>query len=164
MAFDLGLLAEKLRKYRDQFELSLSELSQATGIEQQSLAAFEAGQKAPTGDEILILADIYKCDYRFFISNERLAPFEQTETLFRRYGKEFSRNDRWAVQEILFLAECEHFMFANLGLFQDTPFTFRKEGDWGVQKQPMKGNFVAQDLDLTLSPPPTEGFIPVHHA
>ena len=35
---------------------------------------------------------------------------------------------------------------------------------WGVQKQPMKGNFVAQDLDLTLSPPPTEGFIPVHHA
>jgi len=130
MAFDLGLLAEKLRKYRDQFELSLSELSQATGIEQQSLAAFEAGQKAPTGDEILILADIYKCDYRFFISNERLAPFEQTETLFRRYGKEFSRNDRWAVQEILFLAECEHFMFANLGLFQDTPFIFRKEGDY----------------------------------
>jgi Zn-dependent peptidase ImmA (M78 family)/DNA-binding XRE family transcriptional regulator len=130
MAFDLGLLAEKLWKYRDQFELSLVELSEATGIAQQSLVAFETGQKEPTGDEILILADVYKCDYRFFISNERLAPFEQTETLFRRYGQEFSKSDRWAVQEVLFLAECEHFMFANLGIFQGTPFTFRKEGDY----------------------------------
>lgn len=128
MAFDLGLLAEKLRKYRKQFELSLVELSEASGIAQQSLAAFESGQKEPTGDEILILADIYKCDYRFFISNERLAPFEQTETLFRRYKQEFSRNDRWAVQEVLYLAECEHFIFTNLGIFQDKPFTFRKEG------------------------------------
>jgi len=130
MAFDLELLAEKLRKYREQFELSLVELSEATGIAQQSLVEFESGQKEPTGDEILILADVYKCDYRFFISNERFAPFEQTETLFRRYGEEFSRNDRWAVQEVLFLAECEHFMFSNLEIFQDKPFIFRKKGDF----------------------------------
>jgi Zn-dependent peptidase ImmA (M78 family)/transcriptional regulator with XRE-family HTH domain len=130
MSFDLGLLAEKLRKYRSQFELSLSELSQLTGIEQQLLEAFEAGQKTPTGDQLLILADTYKCDYKFFISNERLAPFEQTETLFRMHGKEFSKNDRWSVQEVLYLAECEHFMFTYLKPFQNAPFSFHKKGDF----------------------------------
>lgn len=116
MTFDLALFSSKLKKYRTQFNASPIQVATATGIPEDALAALENGSKQPTGDEVLILADYYKCDYQFFISNERVAPFEQTEMLFRKYGGEFSNEDRWAVQEFLFLCECEEFLlrFADL--------------------------------------------------
>jgi Zn-dependent peptidase ImmA (M78 family) len=107
MALDLQQFGAKLRKYRDQLKLTIAEVAGTTGISTERLEPFESGQLLPTGDEILILADFYRCDYRFFISNERLAPFEQTENLYRRFGDEFSKEDRWRVQEFLFLCECE---------------------------------------------------------
>jgi len=126
MSFDLSLLSKKLKKYREQFQISIAELSEATGIELKSLVAYEKEKKIPSGDEILILSDFYKCDYKFFISNERLAPFEQTETLFRRHGSEFSKADRWAIQEFLFLAECEACLLQNLHKEQTQHFSFSK--------------------------------------
>jgi Zn-dependent peptidase ImmA (M78 family) len=125
MPIDQQLLGQKLRRYRTQFDRSLAEVADGTGIGAAQLEAYEAGVKAPTGDEILIFADYYKCDYKFFISNEKLAPFEETETLFRRYGDEFKREDRWTVQEFLFLSECEDFLQKQLGRKTKT-FVFRK--------------------------------------
>lgn len=127
MSFDRALLSEKLTKYRNQFQLSLAQLSEATGIAQDALRGYEAQEKIPSGDEILILADYYKCDYNFFISNEKLAPFEQTETLFRRHGSELSPKDRWAIQEFLFLAECESYLDSDL---RKEPFNFIKTSNF----------------------------------
>ena len=59
---------------------------------------------------MLILADFFKCDYRFFVSNERLTASEQTESLYRRYGTEFRKSDRRAVLEFLYLCECEQML------------------------------------------------------
>src|SRR5208283_3514988 len=127
MAFDLLSLGSKLRRYRNQFEATLQEVSQATGIAEETLAAFEEGNREPTGDEILILADYYKCDYSFFTSNERLAAFEQTEVLFRKHGKEISAADRWAIQEFLYLCACEQFLLAQLvGEIDRSEFKFQK--------------------------------------
>jgi len=128
MALDLSLLASKLKKYREQFQASLTEVSAATGIPEDILSAFEEGQRQPTGDEILILADYYKCDYKFFISGERVAPFEETETLFRTHGEEFSKEDRRVVQEFLFLCECEEFLMRLLPGYDRSPFDFEKTG------------------------------------
>ena len=130
MSFDCSLLAEKLKKYREQFQVSLSELSESTGINEQDLKAYEGCQKIPSGDEILILADYYKCDYKFFVSNEKVAPFEQTENLFRRFGNEFSKADRWAVQDVLFLAECEAFLDNALGSYRKQEVSFIKTGNY----------------------------------
>jgi len=110
MPIDLQMLSKKISNYRLQFSLSISDVSLNTGISEERLNEFEGGLSEPSGDEILILADFYKCDYKYFISNEKLAPFEQTNALFRRYGNEFNITDRWAIQEILFLAECEYFL------------------------------------------------------
>ena len=44
---------------------------------------------------------------RFLVSNDQLAPFEQTENLYRRYGSEFSKDDRRRIQDFLFSCECE---------------------------------------------------------
>lgn len=126
MSLDRSLLSKKLKKYREQFQISVKELSEATGIAIMSINAYENEDKVPSGDEILILSDFYKCDYKFFISNERLAPFEQTETLFRRHGSEFSKEDRWAIQEFLFLSECEEYLLQKLQRRPNNHFNFSK--------------------------------------
>jgi transcriptional regulator with XRE-family HTH domain len=46
MALDLHLFGNKLRRYREQLELSLGEISHATGIGEEELAAFEKGERS----------------------------------------------------------------------------------------------------------------------
>jgi transcriptional regulator with XRE-family HTH domain len=127
LPIDQQLLGQKLQRYRNQLSRTLAEVSEATGISQERLEGYESGTSAPSGDEILIFADYYMCDYKFFISNEKLAPFEETETMFRRYGTEFSREDRWVVQEFLFLSECEHSLQEDLGKQPREKFHFRAD-------------------------------------
>ena len=115
MSIDLKSLSSKLAKYRGQLKESIAEVAAATGIDTARLTAVEAGQTEPTGDEILILADHYRCDFKFFISNEQLAPFEQTETLYRAHGEDFTKEDRRAVQDFLYLCETEAFLMQELG-------------------------------------------------
>jgi Zn-dependent peptidase ImmA (M78 family)/transcriptional regulator with XRE-family HTH domain len=151
MAIDQQLLGQKLTRYRTQFDRSLAEVANATGISPAQLEAYEAGEIAPTGDEILIFADYYKCDYKFFISNEKLTAFEETETLFRRYGNEFSRQDRWSVQECLFLCECEDFLQKQLNKGTAKGFVFRKSTGSG----PSLGEDAAAQLRRFQNYPPT---------
>ena len=91
-----------------------SDVALATGIDALRIASIEAGQTEPTGDEVLILADHYRCDFKFFISNEQVAPFEQTDTLYRAHGSAFTKEDRRAVQEFLYLCETEDFLMKEL--------------------------------------------------
>lgn len=115
MTINLQSLGAKLAQYREQLAESLEDVTAATGIDSARLAAMEAGATEPTGDEILILADHWKCDYKFFISNERVAPFEQIQTLYRAHGIDFSKADRRAVQEFLYLCDTEAFLMQEMG-------------------------------------------------
>jgi Zn-dependent peptidase ImmA (M78 family) len=133
MALDLKLVSDKLRRYREQFQVSIEELANSTGIDANLLKAYEVGEKEPTGDEILVLADYYKADFKFFISNERIAPFEQTETLFRMHGGQLSKADRWTIQEFLFLAECEAFLQQEVEHTKNLDFAFVKKGTYYKQ-------------------------------
>jgi transcriptional regulator with XRE-family HTH domain len=128
MPLDLALLSRKLKAYRDQFEASFEQVAAATGIPADRLTALESGAEAPTGDEILIIADYYKCDYNYFLSGDEPAVFEQTEELYRTHGDQFSPEDRWAVQEFLYLCECEQFLWQALERSPLISFSFRKTG------------------------------------
>lgn len=129
MPFDVALFADKLRRYCAQLEATVDEVADATGLQDRRVDALIQGQVEPTGDEILILADYFKCDFKFFISNERLAPFEQTESLFRKHGDILSKEDRWAIQEFLFLCECQEFLLVNTdGPSEKALFAFSKSG------------------------------------
>jgi Zn-dependent peptidase ImmA (M78 family)/transcriptional regulator with XRE-family HTH domain len=128
MPLELTSFALKLRRYREQFAVSVDQLSAGTGIAADVVAALEAGGRRPTGDEVLILADYFKCDYKFFVSNEQLAAIDQTEKLFRRFGEELSAPDRWAIQEFLFLCENEAFLTIELGRAAAREFSFTKVG------------------------------------
>jgi len=133
MTIDLAMFANKFRRYCDQFDVAPPEISRKTGIPLDRLTALGEGKSEPTGDEVLILADFFKCDFKFFISNERLASFEQTEALFRMHGTALTREDRWAIQEFLFLCECQEFLLSNMSDVTRQLFTFRKSGTFYKQ-------------------------------
>jgi Zn-dependent peptidase ImmA (M78 family) len=130
MPIDLQSFTEKVRKYRLQFQVDEPTLASETGIPLDRLRSFNDGLSEPTGDEILIIADFFKCDYRFFISNEPTATFEQTENLFRQHGGDLSSHDRWAIQEFLYLCECEHYVLTQLGREPIFDFTFQLQGNF----------------------------------
>jgi Zn-dependent peptidase ImmA (M78 family) len=146
MTFDLRLFSTKLKKYRNQLDRSIEEVSASTGITAENLMALEAEERRPTGDEILILSDYYLCDYQYFISNEQLAPFEQTETLYRKYGNEFSKEDRWVIQEFLFLCECEDFLLQRIPRIDYHPFSFSKTGNYFIGQGKTAANSLRNHL------------------
>lgn len=129
MAIDLQTLGSKLAKYREQLKESIVEVASSTGIDAARLASIEVGQAEPTGDEVLILADHFRCDFKFFISNEQVAPFEQTETLYRAHGNDFTKEDRRAVQDFLYLCETEDFLMRELGS-PPKSFSFAPNGNF----------------------------------
>lgn len=134
MALDLTLFSNKLTRYCRQYLVEVYDVSLATGIDRDRLALLAEGKATPSGDEVLILADYFKCDFKFFISNEQLAPFEQTEELFRRHGSELSREDRWSIQEFIFLCECQDFLIKEFSRIRAvTPFEFKKVGKFHKQ-------------------------------
>jgi len=96
------------------FAESPEALAVATGIPVEVIAQLEGATRTPTGDEILILADHFMCDFRFFVSNEAAAPIDRAEKLFRAFSTDLSSKDRWAIQEFLYLCECESFLLGQL--------------------------------------------------
>lgn len=129
MSINLQALGSKLARYRDQLQESLEEVREATGIEVVRLRAIEGGEQEPTGDEVLILADHYRCDFKYFIANEQSAPFEQTDILYRAHGREFSKRDRAAIQEFLYLCDTEQFLMRELGKAA-RPFDYSPSGTY----------------------------------
>jgi len=129
MALDLSSLSVKFQKYRENFLMTQEELSNKSGITIDRLNSFESGLLEPTGDEILIIADIYRCDYKFFISSESEPDFKKIEQFFRKHKNDLKVNDRWAIQECIFLAENETFLDQELGKkIQTIDFFYKKEG------------------------------------
>lgn len=130
MKIDLVLISFRLAEARRLQSVELAEAAMHTGIEAGRLANIEAGHQAPTGDELLILANYYARDFRDFFDPSRPEPFKQIDILYRRYGQAFTPIDRRAIQEFLFLCEieatlekelarkCSPFIFTPIGTFQ----------------------------------------------
>lgn len=126
MAFDLQVLAKRLKLAREIQALDVNTVSQATNIAFLRLNQIELGETQPSGDEVLILANYYRCDFRDFLDHSRPEPFAQTEILYRRHGDDFLPEDRQAIQEFLYLCEIEAFLEAELNIQkQEFPFTPR---------------------------------------
>lgn len=157
MSIDLKILSLKIKNYREQLLQTIEELSNLSGINIDRLNDIEKGIIEPTGDEILIIADIFKCDYYYFISNERETLFDQTEILYRKFGSEISKNDRWAIQEVLFLAECENKLEKILGKTPTIDFHYVPQGNYkkgqgidAAKKLRDTLNFKANEFNLDI--------------
>lgn len=127
MAFNRKVFAERLKKSRDSFALSIAEVSGATNITAGELESYENAATDPKGDHVLILADLFHCDHRYFIDLGWPDTFGNTSILFRAYSEELSKDDRLAIQETLLLCENEAYLQNELAT-RTTPFSFTPEG------------------------------------
>lgn len=129
MPIDSQIVAQKLRHARELQSLAVEAVGRATGIDTDRITQIECGQAKPSGDEVLILASFYRHDFRDFLDENRPAPFENTDILYRRYGDSFSPEDRRAIQEFLYLCEIESSLEAEMGA-QKMRFDFTPQGDF----------------------------------
>ena len=129
MAINVNLVAERLRQARETLLYSIEEASQATGIASQRLIAIECGREVPTGDDVLILANLYDCDFRSFLDENSPPAVQQSDILFRRYGESFGVEDRRSVQEFLHLCQIEASLERLLEI-RASPFPFSPSGSY----------------------------------
>lgn len=116
MPIDLHELGSKCRRLRVEIlDITVDEAAQRTGIDADRIGAIEAGSVEPSGDEVLILADVYGEPVDYFITNEQSASIEKASNLYRMYGTTFSPADRQSIQEFLKLCRMEHEIESLLG-------------------------------------------------
>lgn len=115
MPLDTNLFSQKLNKIMKQLQVSINDVVTNTNLSSDRVRELLSGNYVPTGDEVLIISDYLKCDdYNYFISNDKDTTFEQSEVLYRKYGKDISKSDRWNIQEFLYLCDCESFLKTEL--------------------------------------------------
>ena len=116
MPIDRVKLGLKCRHVREKIlDITLDQASERTGIDKAKLEAIESGEIEPSGDEVLIIADVYREPVAFFITNERSTSIEKASDLYRMYGGSFSSVDRQHIQEFLTLCRMEHAIEELLG-------------------------------------------------
>lgn len=121
MSIDLRVISERLKKSRATLGYSFSEASSACGITVERLVELENGISKPTGDEILILASLYNCEFLQLIDRNLPGPSDLTDILFRRHGESFSQNDRRAIQQFILLCQRESELEQALGVRKSKP-------------------------------------------
>ncbi|WP_163865072.1 helix-turn-helix domain-containing protein [Myxococcus eversor] len=108
MPLDLAEISRKLLNIRqDILQLSLDEVAKRANIDIADLRKMEAGLLEPTGDQILILSDIYNEPFQYFITHQKSATVETTTELYRMHGDQFKPSDRAQIQEFLLLCRYE---------------------------------------------------------
>lgn len=122
-------LGTRIRGMREVLSYSLAEASQATGISQDRLNSIEAGSLEPTGDEVLILASFFECDFKLLVDSSQPRPNGPAEILFRRYGESFTSQDRRAIQEFIHLCQIEESIELLVGTTK-RPFSFVPIGNY----------------------------------
>ena len=155
MPIDLIELGAKCRRIREEIlDMTLTQASELTGIEQARFASIERGVVEPSG-EVLIIADVYGEPVEFFITNERSASIEKSSDLYRMYGSTFSSADRRNIQEFLTLCRMEHEIETLLG---SRPGKFDFHPGRGHRQKKTHGRQVAEKLraDLGLGDDPID--------
>lgn len=135
MPFTAVAFGRKLASLRSDFGQDLGSLATASGISADRLEMFERGDQEPTGDEVLILADYFHKDFRFFLSDEALDSEEGVELLFREHGSALSARDRIAISEFAYLCRCQAALELDLGRKPSAGgFNFQPQGTYYIRQ------------------------------
>ncbi len=107
MGFTTRTFARKLSKLRSDFGQDLAELASTSGISAERLSMLERADTEPSGDELLVLADCFKRDYQFLLSDDAMDGEAEVGMLFRTRGTDISPADRNAIAEFSYLCRCQ---------------------------------------------------------
>ncbi|MDR1870917.1 MAG: hypothetical protein LBS60_03145 [Deltaproteobacteria bacterium] len=109
MSFNGPIFAVNLQRYRALYNIDPEHLAARAGLSSVRLALLMAGQKEPTGAEVLIFSDIFLCDYNDLISDKLPSSIILLEEFFKKYTN-INDEDRINILEFLFLSECQDFL------------------------------------------------------
>lgn len=133
MAFTARAFGQKLATIRTAFGQDREALARSSGIGLERLAVLEDGAAEPTGDEILILADRFKKNFRYFLADDADDPDTDIELLFRTKGDELPPADRVAISEFVYLCRCQGILERDLGRRPRHPgFQFHPRGNYFI--------------------------------
>ncbi len=74
-----AMLADNIRNYRKQFNLSQDELAEKIGVSRQSVSFWENGQTQPTIDNIVTLANVFNVSTDALLDNHQTANVPEPE-------------------------------------------------------------------------------------
>lgn len=115
MNFDLELFAKKLKEEMELLEYSAEELQSKCRIPVTRINAFLRAESIPVGDEILIISDVFRVDYIYFISNDVKSQFEKTYKFYRATEGIITRVDKRIIADTLYLAEFINDIIEHMG-------------------------------------------------
>ena len=133
MAFTAKEFGRKLSAVRVAFGQDLEALALSSGIGAARLAVLENGGADPTGDEVLVLADRFKKNFRYFLADDASDPDADVEFLFRTSGADLPPADRLAISEFVYLCRCQAAMERDLERAAPRPgFRFQPSGNYFI--------------------------------
>jgi Zn-dependent peptidase ImmA (M78 family)/transcriptional regulator with XRE-family HTH domain len=109
MTFDYAVLGRKLKDARESLLITPQEAASRLQISLPEYLDIELGKNKITGDQLILLAVIYRRDFRYFVTGDYPSAESQVEEMFRR-NAELSQSDRIAIQDFIRLCEYEDFL------------------------------------------------------
>jgi len=149
MPFTAGSFGRKLSSLRADFGQDLATFSASSGIPAARLGTLEHGAEEPTGDEVLILADHFRKDFRFFLADDARDPDTDIELLFRERSGELSPSDRVSIAEFVYLCRSQAALERGLDRRPARPgFRFRPQGKYFIGHGERCAQALRQHLDI----------------
>jgi Zn-dependent peptidase ImmA (M78 family) len=139
MTFDYQILGRKFQDARKSLLIAPEDSALYLGISLQEYLDIEAGKKKITGDQLVLLANFYLRDFRYFVTGDYPSAESQIQEMFRQNAA-LSQKDRIAIQEFVRLCEYEDFLEREIFQVQFTPIpnyenfsfghsNFKKQGE-----------------------------------
>ena len=132
MSFDYKVLGKKIKEARESFLIKPQEIADLLEIDVKEYEKIEKGEKYSTrkgdkyidGDEIIVVANFLKRDFRYFVTGDYPSSESQIKEMFRQ-NDNLVREDRLAIQEFVRLCENEQFLENTLEYQKKVPINYR---------------------------------------
>lgn len=135
MAFDYAVLGRKLKDARESLLVTPQDSALRLQISLQEYLEIEAGRNRITGDQLVLLAALYRRDFRYFVTGDYPSAESQVQEMFRRNAV-LSQSDRIAIQEFVRLCEYEYFLEQEI--FHREPLLIPNYGEFSFNHRHFK--------------------------
>lgn len=125
MSFDFKLLGKKLKEARESLMMDASESAAFINLSERDYLQVEKGELEIQGDEIILLAKLFRRNFRYFVTGDYPSAESQINELFRQ-NSSLSRLDRISIQEFVQLCEYKHYFENLLDIKKDVPKDYSK--------------------------------------
>lgn len=146
MSFDYKLLGKKLREARESLLIQPVEAAEQLQIGVDEYLQLESGEQLASGDQVVLLAALFRRDFRYFVTGDYPSAESQIQEMFRQNAA-LSKHDRIAIQEFARLCEYQAFLEEILGIqpkslpdYSQHPFGHKNFKRQGAETATMERN------------------------